>query len=212
LPGSGLPANHERVRFDSSAGVVSGPTLPEGPAVMACRPQGFVSGDRGWAVFLPRSRVLADRDDRDDRDGVTRDDGGVATTRVVSAISSDGAKFLALGDLVEQVWQDWAVAVAAGGEFNGADVRRGRVHGQMDLAPLASALDAVLSGLPRTIAKEFDPSAVHQQVEGAIGSAIRDLDSQGLLPAAKGGKVRHRPVQSRKPEQAGHHVRVLSQG
>jgi hypothetical protein len=46
------------------AGAVSGPGLPDGPAVVPGGAQGFVSGDRGRGVRLPGSPVPADGDDR----------------------------------------------------------------------------------------------------------------------------------------------------
>ena len=70
----------------------------------------------------------------------------------------------------------------------------------------------MLARLPFTIAKELDPGAVYEQVQRPARTAIRDLHRQGLLPAAQGRKVRHGPVQSCKPEQAGHHPGGLSQG
>ena len=91
------------------------------------------------------------------------------------------------GDLVGQFRQDRAVAVAAGGELHRPDVRRGGVHRQMHLAPLAAALRPMLSGLPFAVAEEFDPPrrfsrtggvhrlAVHEQVQGAIGAPAGDL-------------------------------------
>lgn len=85
------------------------------------------------------------------------------------------------------------------------------IHGQMDLTPLATALNAVLARLPLTIASELDPGAVYQQVQRAIGAPIRDLDNQGLLPPAQGRGIRHRPVQVRHLEQAGHHPGRLPQ-
>ena len=115
------------------------------------------------------------------------EDGGVASARVIGAVRGHCADLFALGDLVKQLWQDRTVAVAAGGEFHGADVRRGRVHGQMYLAPLAASLNTVLAGLPFTIAQELDASAVNQQVQWAVGAPIRDLDGQCLLPTAQGG-------------------------
>lgn len=54
LLGSGLPANHERVRLDATASVVSGLAFPECSVEVACGAQGF---DPGWccrAVLLPR--------------------------------------------------------------------------------------------------------------------------------------------------------------
>jgi len=75
----------------------------------------------------------------------------------------------------------------------------------MNLAPLASALDTVFARLPFAIAEELDPGAVHQQVQGAVGTAIWDLDGERLLPTAQGGVVGHRPVQLRQLKQARHH-------
>ena len=59
----GLDAAH--LRFDAVAGVVPFPSLPEGSAIVLGGSQSFVSGNCGWAVFLPRPTILADRDDWD---------------------------------------------------------------------------------------------------------------------------------------------------
>ena len=71
-------------------------------------------------------------------------------------------------------------------------------------AAIGVALDALLTRLPFAITEELDACAIHEQVQGAIGAAIRDLDSEGLLPSAKGGVVGHRPVQVSHLQQAGH--------
>jgi hypothetical protein len=42
----------------------------------------------------------------------------------------------------------------------------------MHVAPLAAALNTVLAGLPFAITEELDPGAVHEQVQGAIGTPI----------------------------------------
>lgn len=102
---------------------------------------------------LPRPTVFADRDDRR---GLTVDDGGVAGARVIRAIGGHGADHFALGDLVEQFGQELAVTIAAGSKFRGADVRRGGIRGQMHLAPLTTALNTVLARLPLSIAEEID--------------------------------------------------------
>ena len=65
---SGADAVSERfeashLRLDPASDMVSGPTLPECPAVVPGGTQGFVSGNRGGAVFFPRPPVLANRDD-----------------------------------------------------------------------------------------------------------------------------------------------------
>ena len=176
----GLEAAH--LRFDPASGMVPGPPLPERPAIVPCGTQGLVSGPCRRAVPLPRSSVPSDRDDCG---GLPFDDGGVAAAGVIGPVGGHGADLLVLRDLVEQIGQDRAVALAAGGEFHGADVRCGRVHRQMHLAPLAAPLDAVLAGLPLAVAKELDPCAVHQQVERAVGAAVGDLHSQCLLSAAE---------------------------
>ena len=129
----------------------------------------------------------------------------MAAARVIGTVSSHSAEALAFRYLVQQLRQNWTVAIAAGGEFHGADVRRGRVHGQMDLAPLATTLNAMLARLPLAIAQKLDPGAVHEQVERAIGTAIRDMDGECLLPSAQGRIIRHGPVQVRHLQQAGHH-------
>jgi len=81
----------------------------------------------------------------------------------------------------------------------------------MHLAPLAPALRPVFERLPFAIAEELDACAVDQQIQRAIRAAIRDLDGQGLLPAAQRGKVRHGPVQAGQSQQAGPHPGGLAQ-
>lgn len=91
--------------------------------------------------------------------------------------------------LVRQHLQDRTVAIAAGREFHGADVGRGGIHGQMDLAPPASALHPMLARPPLSIAEKPDAGAVNQQVQGAIGAPMRHLDGERLLPTAQGRVV-----------------------
>ena len=186
----------------AAAGVVPGQTLPERAAVVACGAEGFIAGLGGWAILLPRSTILADRDDC----GATaRDDGAVAASCIVGAICGHGADGFVVWDLVQQAWQDGAVAFPAGGELNRADVGCGGVHGQMDLAPSASSLDTMLAGLPLAVAEELDAGAIHQQVQRPVGTAIRDLHLQGLLSAAQRRVVRNGPVQPRQLQQACDH-------
>lgn len=202
----GFEAAH--FRLDPALGVVSRPTLPKRTTIMSGGAQGFVSGDRGRAILFPRSPVLADRDDSG---GMVINDGSMASTGVIGAVGGDGANLFAFGNLVEQLWQDRTVTIAAGGELHGADVRSAGVHGQMDLAPLAPALNTVLARLPFAITEELEPGAVDEQVQGAIGAAIGDLDYERLLPSAQSRVVRHSPVQARQRQQAGHHAGRLPQ-
>jgi len=43
----------------------------------------------------------------------------------------------------------------------------------------------MFASLPFDIAEELDAGTVHEQVQRAVGAAIRDLNDQGLLPAAQ---------------------------
>ena len=63
----------------------------------------------------------------------------------------------------------------------------------------------MLARLPLSIAEKLDAGAVNQQVQGAIGAPIRDLNGERLLPTAQGRIVWHRPVQARQLQQAGNH-------
>jgi hypothetical protein len=69
--------------LDPASGVVSGPALPERPAIVAGGAQGFVPGRCRRAVLFPKSAVLTDRNDRGCLSG---DDSGVATAGVIGAI------------------------------------------------------------------------------------------------------------------------------
>jgi len=149
--------------------MVASHALPECLTVVTGGAQGFVSGDRGPAVLFPRSPFLADQDDRS---RMPIDDGGMAAAGVMGSIGGNRADLLALGDLVEQFRQDRTVATDVWGKLLNADVRSGGVHGQMDLVTLAAALNAVLAGLPLSIAQELDAGA-----EQTIRPALGDLDS-----------------------------------
>ena len=72
-------------------------------------------------------------------------DGGMAAAGVICAIRSHGANLFNFGDLTRQFRQHGAITVATGGEFHSPDVRGGRIHGQMNLAPLAATLNCLTS-------------------------------------------------------------------
>ena len=120
----------------------------------------------------------------------------MAATGVIGAVGRHSANIFTGGDMIEQVRQHGTVAIAAAGKFHSADVGCGRIHDQMHLAPLAPALNTVLSGLPFAITEELDAGAVDKQVQWAISAPIRDLDGQRLLPSAQSGVIRHCPVES----------------
>ena len=81
----------------------------------------------------------------------------------------------------------------------------------MPFAPLAPALNAMLSGLPFAIAQKLDPGAVHQQVQRPINAPVGYRDGQDFSPATQGREVGHCPVEARHLQQAGHHPCHLSQ-
>jgi hypothetical protein len=64
----------------------------------------------------------------------------------------------------------------------------------MRLAPLATTLNAMLSGPPFAIPEELDRGAIDEQIKRAIGAPMLDVDSQRLLTLAQGRVIRHRPV------------------
>jgi len=96
----------------------------------------------------------------------------VTAAGVIGTVGGYRADLFAVRDLVEQVRPHRAIAVAAGGEFHRPDIRSSRVHGQMDLAPLASALNTVHARLPLAISKALDPGAIDKQVEQPVGAPI----------------------------------------
>ena len=131
------------------------------------------------------------------------------------------ADLLVLGDLTGQVRQvrrarrrsggpssrRTAVAVAARGALpfgrllrdrlsamDGADVGRGRVHGQMHLAPLTAALRPMLSGLPLAIAKELDAGAV--RCPAGYCGAMPERGPAGRAGRRHGGRVSAPPGSS----------------
>jgi hypothetical protein len=63
--------------------MVSGPALPERPAIVPGGAQSFVAGACCLAVLFPRPAVLSDRYDWN---GLPVDDGSVATARVIGAV------------------------------------------------------------------------------------------------------------------------------
>jgi hypothetical protein len=166
----GLETAH--LGLGAAADVVSRPPFPERPAVVTRGALGFVARPAGWAILSPLPTVHADRDYWR---ATARDDGAVAAAGVLGAICGHGAGVFVLGDLVAQVRQDGAVAFAVGDELDRADVGCSGVHGQMDLAPLASPLNTMLSGLPPAITEELAAGAVYQPVQRPVGTEIRDL-------------------------------------
>lgn len=105
----GIQAAHPRL--DPASGVVSRPTFPERPAVVAGGAQCLVSGVCSRAVFFPKTSSPVDRDDRG---ALPVDDGGVAAARVIGAVGGHGADLLVPRDLAQQIGEHGAVGRAAG--------------------------------------------------------------------------------------------------
>ncbi|GHE02616.1 hypothetical protein U879_18720 [Defluviimonas sp. 20V17] len=100
-----------------------------------------------------------------------------------ATITGHGADLLIRRDLIQEVRQDGAVALAAGREFHGQDVAGARVHRKMDLAVLASAVRAVLASEPLSIPEKLDPCAVDQQV-ARVGK--QDLNRMWQVALSRG--------------------------
>lgn len=137
-------------RLGPASGVGSSPALPYCPTALPGGAQDLDSGQCCRASALPRPPVPPDRDDR-----------GVATAGVIGAISGHPADRVAFRDQVEQpgqngavncpavvCWQTMRGTVGVEGDFHRHAVPSCGVHGQKDLAPLASALNAILARRP----------------------------------------------------------------
>jgi hypothetical protein len=105
----GLEAAH--FRFDPASDIVPGPSLPEYSSVVPGGAQGFVSGASCRTVLFPWPPILADGDDRS---GLAVDDCRTATAGVMRPVGGHGADLFVFGNLVQQLRQHRAVAIAAG--------------------------------------------------------------------------------------------------
>ena len=136
--------------------------------------------------------------------------GLMAALRIVSAITADAGKLLFQRNLTEQVGQHRSITDAVVGHFHGPDFSRGSINTEMDFAPLAAVVSAVLFGLPFTVAQHLDAGAVDQQVQAGRGRHDFGSDTQCLLPAAHGAVIRNRSIQTCQPKQALRHAHRLA--
>ena len=86
--------------------------------------------------------------------------------------------------LTNRVWRD----------LDGADLQRLRINPDVQLAPLASVLRAMLLALPFALAHHFQNRAVDQQVQPLGGLPIRIPDHERLLASANRAVVRLTPA------------------
>ena len=107
------------LRLDATSDMVARSALPERPAVVTRGAQDLVSDSGRRTVALPGPAVLADRNDRD---GLAFEDGGVTAAGIVSAISRHRTDWFVLRHLIEQLGQDRTVPVPARRKLHGPDV------------------------------------------------------------------------------------------
>jgi len=100
----------------------------------------------------------------------------------------------ALGDLIEQLRKNRAVAVAAGSELDRADVGRGGIQREIHLAPLAPSLRPMLAGLPFSAVEKLDPGTVDEQAQRPQQGEPNSGRS-GFLAAAPRGVIGNAPGQ-----------------
>ena len=90
----------------------------------------------------------------------------------------------------------------APGDLDRANLQCFLVNPEVDLTPDPPFGAPVLAGVPFAFALDFDPGAIDQQVQRALGTAVGDVDGQGLLTARQSAEVGHRPVEANQTQQA----------
>lgn len=93
--------------------------------------QDVVADAGGRAILFPGATVPADGDTRF---GPPFDDRAMASSDVIGPISRDRADLFIFGELRQQIWQHRAIALPAGGEFDGPNITGLRI----DLSPAPS--------------------------------------------------------------------------
>lgn len=105
----------------------------------------------------------------------------MAFSGILGAVCSDAADLLVRRDLVEQIWQHRCISDMAPGDLDGPNFQRLLVDPEVNLAPDPPFGAAMFAGVPLALTLDLDPCAVDQQIERALGTAIRDVHCQGLL-------------------------------
>lgn len=113
--------------IDPAADMVYRPAHPECPNEIPRCARGFVSDACRWAVFFSQAPVLADRNDRN---GITLNDGLVAAARIVGAIAGDWGDLLMRRDLADQVrvFGPWPSRLGANSTARISDAARSRAR------------------------------------------------------------------------------------
>jgi hypothetical protein len=69
------------------------------------------------------------------------------------------------------------------GHLDGPDLQSLLINPNVDLTPDAPFGAAMLTGIPLAFALHLDASAVHQQVQRALGTTVGNVHCQRLLAA-----------------------------
>ena len=105
--------------------MIASPAFPELPTIAFGRAEGLVSEPGNGSIFLPHAAISTDRNDWR---GASRQDGGIATARIIRTVCRDSIDLLALWDLVQKVWQDRTVTRPRGRKLYRADVASPSIH------------------------------------------------------------------------------------
>lgn len=162
----------------AASAVIPAPSSPDGSPDAFRSAQDVVAGDGSGGVGLPRFCVLARRNDRRSTSG---GDGVMAFAGVEGTVGGDAGDLLVGRDLVQQLGQHGRVTDVAGGELGGPDFQCFLVDPDVDLAPDPPFCATMLAGVPLPFALNLDPSAVDQQVQRAVGTAVGDVDLNRML-------------------------------
>ena len=134
--------------------------------------------------------------DGDNGIGLTQSDRFMAALRIVSAITADAGELLFRRNLTWQIGQHRRITDAVVGYFHRSDFECDSINAEMDLAPLAAVIGAMLLRLPFAFAQHLDAGAIDQQVQAGRGGHNFNGDAQCLLPPTHGAVVGDGPVQA----------------
>lgn len=88
----------------------------------------------------------------------------MVASRVTGTIGDHGADVFVFRDLYGNIWLSLS-RLGVNSTARMSDVPVPTTHGQMGLAPLASALNTVLVRLPFAVTLELDSGAAHEQIQ-----------------------------------------------
>ncbi|GFE98195.1 hypothetical protein DmGdi_32680 [Gluconobacter sp. Gdi] len=117
----------------------------------------------------------------------------MGSPRVIRAIGRDTGNVLIFRDLFQKRRQNRCITGLVSRHFNSPDFQRSFVDPDMKFTPDTTFRTAVLTSVPFTFSLDLDPGAVDQEMQGAVRTAIRNIDCQGFLPADQRAEIRHRP-------------------